>query len=79
VSWANLGSRCIMQVLSLQFLVLIFETPPQSKLERDIEFSHRSVVDFFSLVIGSLTTLFLALAGEGAWALVWGALITNAT
>jgi teichuronic acid exporter len=69
----------IMQVLSLQFLLLIFETLPQSKLERDIEFSHRSVVDFFSLVIGSLTTLFLALAGEGVWALVWGALITNAT
>lgn len=69
----------IMQVLSLQFLLLIFETLPQSRLERDIEFAQRSIVDFATLVIGSLTTLALALTGFGVWALIWGALATNAT
>jgi teichuronic acid exporter len=69
----------IVQVLSLQFLLLIFETLPQSKLERDIDFAGRSVVDFTTLVLGSLTTLALALAGEGVWALIWGTLATNAT
>ncbi len=69
----------ILQVLSVQFLLLIFETLPQSKLEREIDFAQRSVVDFATLVIGSLTTLVLALLGLGVWALIWGTLATNAT
>jgi teichuronic acid exporter len=69
----------ILQVLSVQFLLLIFETLPQSRLERDIDFVRRSVVDFATLVIGSLTTLMLALLGVGVWALIWGTLATNAT
>lgn len=69
----------IVRVLSFQFLLLIFETLPQSKLERDIDFARRSIVDFSTMVLGSLTTLALALAGQGVWALIWGALATNAT
>jgi len=69
----------ILQVLSVQFLLLIFETLPQSKLERDIDFGKRSIVDFATLVIGSMTTLVLALTGFGVWALIWGTLATNAT
>lgn len=68
----------IVQVLSLQFLLLIFETLPQSKLEREIDFAARSIVDFATLIIGSLTTLSLALLGYGVWALIWGTVITNA-
>ncbi|MFT4519672.1 MAG: teichuronic acid exporter [Halioglobus sp.] len=69
----------ILQLLSLQFLLLIFETLPQSQLEREIEFAHRSVVDFVTLIAGSLTTLAMALMDYGVWSLVWGALVTNAT
>jgi teichuronic acid exporter len=69
----------VLQVLSVQFLLLIFETLPQSRLERDIDFAQRSIVDLATLVLGSLTTLTLALAGLGVWALVWGTLATNAT
>lgn len=69
----------IVQILSVQFLLLIFETLPQSKLEREIDFAGRSVVDFTTLVLGSLTTLALALAGQGVWSLIWGTLATNAT
>jgi O-antigen/teichoic acid export membrane protein len=68
----------VMRVLSLQFLLLIFETLPQSDLERNIDFAQRSIVDLVTLVLGSLTTLMLALAGLGVWALVWGTLVTNA-
>ncbi|MBK6510070.1 MAG: lipopolysaccharide biosynthesis protein [Haliea sp.] len=69
----------IVQVLSFQFLLLIFETLPQSRLEREMKFAGRSVVDFATLVIGSITTLVLAWTGFGVWALIWGTLATNAT
>lgn len=69
----------VLQVLSVQFLLLIFETLPQSRLERDIDFARRSIVDLVTLVLGSLVTLVLALAGFGVWALVWGTLASNAT
>jgi len=69
----------VLQVMSLQFLLLIFETMPQAELERHIDFTRRSVVEFVTLVLGSLVTLALALAGSGVWALVWGALAANAT
>src|SRR5690606_7650311 len=55
-----------------------FETLPQSRLEREIEFTRRSIVDFTTLVIGSFTTLLLAWTGYGVWALIWGMLATNA-
>ncbi len=62
----------VLQLLSVQFLLLVFETLPQSLLEREIDFAARSVVDFVTLMIGSLTTLTLALLGYGVWALAWG-------
>lgn len=68
----------VLQVLSLQFLLLIFETLPQSRLEGDIKFAGRSVVDLITVVLGSLVTLVLALTGAGVWALVWGALVITA-
>jgi O-antigen/teichoic acid export membrane protein len=68
----------IVQVLSLQFLLLIFETLPQSQLERDIAFARRSVVELLVLVISSLTTLLLALLGFGVWSLVWGMVANTA-
>jgi teichuronic acid exporter len=69
----------IVQVLSFQFLLLIFETLPQSRLEREIEFAQRSIVDFATLIIGSAVTLVMALTEFGVWALIWGMLATNAT
>tara|TARA_B100001540_G_scaffold315147_1_gene341694 strand:- start:1349 stop:2788 length:1440 start_codon:yes stop_codon:yes gene_type:complete len=69
----------VLQVLSLQFPLLIFETLPLSQLERDIDFARRSVVDFVTLVVGSLTTLLLALLDYGVWALVWGMVANTAS
>lgn len=68
----------VVQVLSLQFFFLIFETLPQSSLEREIDFARRSVVDFITLILGSLVTLLLAYLGFGVWALVWGMVANTA-
>jgi len=69
----------VLQVLATQFLVLGFETLPLSRLEREIDFAARSVVDLVTLVIGSLTTLVFALLGFGVWSLVWGMVVNTAT
>ena len=69
----------ILQVLSAEFIMLIFETLPQSQLERDIDFKHRSIAEFVTMIIGSLTTLVLALLGFAVWALIWGMLVMTAT
>ncbi len=68
----------VLKVLAFQFLLLIFETLPQSQLERELAFSRRAVVDFTTAIVGSLTTLVLAMNGQGVWALVWGTVLTNA-
>lgn len=69
----------IMRVLALQFVMLIFETIPQSQLERDLDFKNRSIVEFVTMLAGSVLTLILAYMGMGVWALVWGSLVTTAT
>ncbi len=67
----------VLRVMSLQFLILAFETLPQSALEREIDFARRSVVDLVTLVLSSLLTLTLAMLGYGVWSLVWG-MVANA-
>jgi teichuronic acid exporter len=67
----------IVRVLSIDFLLLIFETLPQSQLERDIDFKKLSIVEMAAAITGGLTTLALALTGMGVWALVWGHLVTT--
>ncbi len=62
----------LVQVLSLQFLVLIFEALPLSYLERELRFKKRSIVEFIAMLIQSMVTLLMALGGWGVWALVWG-------
>lgn len=69
----------VLRLLSLQFPLLMFETLPLARLEREINFAARSVVDLVTLVIGSLTTLTLALLDYGVWALVWGMLANTFT
>lgn len=69
----------VIQVLSMQFVFYVFEVLPQTKLERELNFKNRSIVDLISMVIGSIVTLSLALAGAGVWALVYGHLITVAS
>lgn len=69
----------VIRVLAFQFFLFMFETLPLTKLERELDFKNRSIVDLVTLVLGSMITLLLALAGFGVWALIWGNLATIAT
>ena len=67
----------IIRVLSFQFIMMGLSTIPQSLLMRAMNFKKISVVDFVSGIVGSLTTLILALMKGGVWSLVWGSLASN--
>lgn len=69
----------LIRVLAFQFVVLIFETLPLARLEREMHFKGRSIVDLVSALMASVCTLVLALAGYGVWALAWGTLLTVTT
>ena len=69
----------LIRVLALQFLILVFEALPQSKLERELDFKKRSIVEFVTLLIASIVTLAMALAGFGVWSLVAGHLVGMAS
>jgi O-antigen/teichoic acid export membrane protein len=62
----------LIWVLSLQFLILVFEALPLSALERELDFKKRSIVEFVTMLAASLITLALAVAGMGVWSLVLG-------
>lgn len=64
----------ILRVLSLQFILCIFETLPKAELEQRLDFRSQSMISVVAAAGGGLTTLALALAGAGVWALVFGRL-----
>lgn len=64
----------VIRVLSLQFILAAFAVIPDAKLQRQMEFRNRSILDFSCAVLASGTTLCMALAGLGVWALVAGSL-----
>ena len=67
--------KVIIRVLAAQFFIDAFYIIPASRLERDLQFKTKSLVSLPATMLGSLTTLFLAIGGLGVWALVWGNLI----
>ena len=68
----------ILRVLSLQFLLLVFETLPRARLEQALDFRSQSLISLGANWLGGLTTLALASTGWGVWALVWGRLVSTA-
>jgi O-antigen/teichoic acid export membrane protein len=67
----------IIRVLSLQFILTAFVVMPDTQLQRRMEFRRRSLLDLSATIISSLSTLAMALAGWGVWALVLGTLISQ--
>lgn len=67
----------LILILSLQFLFIGLSVLPQSLLLREMKFRQIAIVDFLSAIAGSITTLALALAGFGVWALAWGSLMNR--
>jgi teichuronic acid exporter len=67
----------VIQVLSLQFVFAAFAVIPDAQLQRRMEFRQRALLDLYGAIIASVSTLALALAGTGVWALVAGSLINQ--
>ncbi len=64
----------VMSVLTLELLISSVAAVPQAQLERQLRFRSLSIAAIWSGVAGALTTLALAFAGNGVWALVLGTL-----
>lgn len=62
----------VIRVLSLQFVFAGFAVIPDAQLQRRMEFRNRSLLDLSGAIAASVTTLTMALAGAGVWALVAG-------
>lgn len=67
----------IIRVLSLQFVLAAFAVIPDALLQRRMEFRNRSLLDLSGAIIGGVTTLAMALAGMGVWALVAGSILSQ--
>jgi teichuronic acid exporter len=67
----------VIRVLSLQFVFAAFAVLPDAQLQRQMEFRNRSLLDLTGAIVGSITTLALALKGAGVWALVSGSILSQ--
>ena len=64
----------VIRVLALQFIIGAFDVIPNVMLQRRMEFRKRSLLDLSGAILTSVTTLALAFAGMGVWALVVGSI-----
>ena len=64
----------IIMVLSSQFILMSFFVMPQSLLQRTLRLKEKSLVELCAVLLGGLTSLYLAWTGWGVWSLVWGSL-----
>lgn len=69
----------ILRALSVQFLPAAIAVIPDSLLQRELDFRKRAWVELSAALAGGLTSLGLALAGLGVWALVLGTLASSVT
>jgi O-antigen/teichoic acid export membrane protein len=67
----------VVQVLSVQFVLSAFTVIPDAQLQRRMEFRNRSLLDLSGAIVGSLTTLTMAIVGAGVWALVTGSILSQ--
>ncbi len=67
----------ILRVLSLLFVLYVFETLPRAQLERRLDFRRQAMVTVVATFLSGFTTLTLAWMGAGVWALVWGRLCSS--
>jgi O-antigen/teichoic acid export membrane protein len=68
----------VARVLSLQLVLAALAVVPDAILQRTLQFRNRSLLELGAAVLGSLTTLALAIAGAEVWALVSGTLAAQA-
>jgi len=67
----------VLRILTLSVLIDALTAVPSALMTRDFMQRERLIVDTAGFVVGSATAIALAVAGFGAWALVWSALLGN--
>jgi O-antigen/teichoic acid export membrane protein len=67
----------VTRVLAVAMVIGGASAVPNALLERDLRFRGVSVVEFSSVILGSATTLVLAIAGFGVWSLVVCNIVSN--
>ena len=67
----------LIRVMSLGFLLVPFNAIPSAIASRNMEYRLLSTVSLVTNIIGAASTLLLALAGHGVWALVTGPLVAT--
>jgi len=64
----------IIQILSLNFILMCLYVIPQAMLARIMDFRLKSLIELIAALACSGLTLVLAIDGWGVWSLVWGSL-----
>jgi O-antigen/teichoic acid export membrane protein len=68
----------VARVLAVTMLIGSISTVPTALLERDLQFRGISLVEFLYMILGSATTLVLAIEGFGVWSLVLSNIVATA-
>ncbi|NRF66520.1 lipopolysaccharide biosynthesis protein [Aquincola sp. S2] len=68
----------ILRALAATFLLAIFTSVPTALMSRELDFKRQSLIELGCAIIGSVTTLAMALLDYGVWALVGGMLVSHA-
>ena len=67
----------VLRLLTLSVLIDALTAVPSALMTRDFMQKERLIVDTAGFIVGAVTAIALAIAGFGAWALVWSALLGN--
>ncbi len=64
----------MVRILGVLILLSPFHTIPDAIMTRNMDFRRISLIQFFSQIIASITTLIFAFYGAGVWSLIYGQL-----
>jgi teichuronic acid exporter len=67
----------LTRVLAAAMVIGAVAAVPNALLERDLQFKGISLVEFSSMMVGSVATLFLAIEAFGVWSLVIGQVVST--
>lgn len=69
----------IVRIISLNFLILPFNSISIALLRRDMQFDRLMRINVSAAITGTATSLSLAFLGLGPWALAWGEIASSLT
>ncbi|MDD2720513.1 MAG: lipopolysaccharide biosynthesis protein [Gallionella sp.] len=66
------GVRAVMQVVTLNFILIPFGTIPIAYMQRNMDFEHIALINVISNAVSTMLTIWMAYAGFSYLALAWG-------